>query len=110
MKNKIINHFAQCAKILFIALCAVSCKTPTDVVYLQDIQPNVTMALQEERAIRLQPGDRLSIIIHSKNTELVDMFNLQLKGNSPKGSYSYYTVNDAGQIDMPVLGVIDVEG
>ena len=48
-----------------VALMVASCKTPTNVVYLQDIQPNISMALQEERAIRLQPGDRLSILIHS---------------------------------------------
>lgn len=110
MKNRNFRYFAICAKIFFVAIMAVSCKTPTDVVYLQDIQSNITMALQEEKPIRLQPGDRLRIIIHSKNEELVGMFNLQISGTTESGSYSLYTVNSAGQIDMPVLGIIDVEG
>lgn len=93
-----------------VALMVASCKTPTNVVYLQDIQPNISMALQEERAIRLQPGDRLSIIIHSKNSEMVEMFNLSTKNLSGSNGVSLYTVDASGKIDMPVLGLIDVEG
>lgn len=97
-------------KFAVVALMVISCKTPTNVVYLQDIQPNISMALQEERFIRLQPGDRLSIIIHSKNSEMAEMFNLSTRNLSSTGGVSLYTVDASGKIDMPVIGLVEVEG
>lgn len=89
------------------------CKAPEKVVYLQDIQPNVTVALQEVQTITLQPGDRLSINVYSRDRELVKMFNLYNEGNysyGNSGRNSCYTVDEEGKIDMPVLGIITAEG
>ena len=104
--------------ILFFALggfLMVSCGTAEKIVYVQDIQPNVSMALQEVKPITLKPGDKLNIIVHSRDQEVADMFNLNRSTNNNgasdgKGSYSYYTVDENGKIDMPILGPISAEG
>ena len=62
-KHTLSHSFVHILQLVVAVFMITSCKTPTNVVYLQDIQPNISMALQEERAIRLQPGDRLSVII-----------------------------------------------
>ncbi len=92
-----------------------SCGTAEKIVYVQDIQPNVSMALQEVKPIRLKPGDKLNIIVHSRDQEVADMFNLNPNSlnsgtTDGKGSYSYYTVDENGKIDMPILGPIAAEG
>lgn len=96
--------------IVFIAIFT-SCKTPSDIIYLQDIQPNITIALQETKKLTLKSGDKLNIVVYSRDQELVKMFNIQSlsEGRTSKID-SYYTVNQEGQIDMPVLGKITVEG
>lgn len=87
------------------------CGAATKVVYLQDIQPNTTIALQEVKPITLQPGDKLSIVVHSRDQELAQLFNIS-GGNTGSGAsqYSVYTVNGDGKIDMPILGPITAEG
>lgn len=88
-----------------------SCKTNSKVVYLQDIQSNIAIALQEVKEITLKPGDKLNIVVYSRDQKLVKMFNLisMSEGNNSREN-SYYTVNKEGQIDMPILGLISVEG
>lgn len=92
-----------------------SCKSPQKVVYIEDIQPNKLIALQEEKPMRLKPGDKLSIIVHSRDKEIVSMFNLSTgvngtTGTGNAGGHSTYTVDDQGNIDMPILGPINVNG
>ena len=108
-----------CISVFILLACTfslLSCSTPTKVVYLQDIQPNITVALQEAKDITLQPGDKLSIVVYSRDRELVQMFNLGHSVNASSetsGSNnrnSFYTVNKDGKIDIPVLGLISVEG
>ena len=96
--------------VLFSAIVLTSCSSSKKVVYLQDIQPNVSMMLQEAQAIRLQPGDKLSIVVHSRDKELVSIFNLFDGTGEGNGNHSLYTVDDRGYIDMPVLGPVKAEG
>ena len=96
--------------ILISAVLLTSCSASKQVVYLQDIQPNVSMMLQEAQAIRLQPGDKLSIVVHSRDKELVSIFNLFDGTGEGNGNHSLYTVDDRGYIDMPVLGPVKAEG
>ena len=111
------NKFIRIVIAVFTAaFLLVSCSAARKVVYLQDIQPNVSMLLQEVQSIRLQPGDKLSIIIHSRDKEIVQMFNLfdgtgygGINGYG-NGNHSLYTVDDRGYIDMPVLGPVKVGG
>lgn len=101
--------------VLVVLLSLASCHTATtQVAYLQDLMPNVSVALQEEQPIRLSKGDMVSIVVHGRDEEIVKMFNL---GNATNNSASaggndhmQYTVDENGQIDMPILGPIAVSG
>ncbi len=99
--------------VLAVPVAAVAlmtaCSTPKDVTYLQDIQSNVLVATQQVKEIKLQPGDKLDIVVHSRDKDLADMFN-QADTRSAGNTYSYYTVDAGGQIDMPVLGMLSVAG
>lgn len=107
MKNNLLNRLLP---LIAGALLLTSCGASRKVVYLQDIQPNVPLILQEVKSIRLQPGDKLSIVIHSRDRELVSIFNLFDGAGEGNGNHALYTVDDRGYIDMPVLGPIKAEG
>lgn len=107
MKSKLCNRFLP---MLLASMLLASCGAAKKVVYLQDIQPDVSLMVQEVQAIRLQPGDKLSIIIHSRDRELMSIFNILDGTGDGNGSHSLYTVDDRGYLDMPVLGPIKAEG
>lgn len=92
------------------ACCVLTSCSSKRVVYLQDIQPNVSLVLQQVQSIRLQPGDKINIIIHGRDREVVQIFNLMDGSGSGAGRHLDYTVDDRGYIDMPILGPIKVEG
>lgn len=97
---------------LGIALLS-SCKTPHDITYLQDVSVNVPIQTQTDGSIRFQPGDKLSIYVHSRDEKLMQLFNLArnvTSGNDNMGRQYAYTVNDNGEIDFPVLGMVKIQG
>lgn len=95
-----------------------SCGSSKDVVYFQDLKPGVSeLKLAQSQVITVQPNDKLSIIVNSRDPQLTDMFNLPFVskqiGNSSNGTpqgLSGYTVNSNGDIDFPVLGTVHVAG
>ena len=105
--KKYVYLFVLCAGLL------TSCKTPRDITYLQDVTEYVPIKTQTDGTIRFQPGDKLSIYVHSRDEKLMQLFNLSrnvISGSSNMSSQYAYTVNDAGQIDFPVLGMVKVQG
>ncbi len=96
------------------ALLFTSCKTPKDITYLQDVDNNKPIATQADGSIRFQPGDKLSIYVHSRDPQLMDLFNLVqgTAGNisTNNGGMYAYTVDKSGAIDFPVLGAVPVQG
>lgn len=106
------NLLYQCLSLLATVLILASCASINKVTYLQDIQPNVSVALQEVSKIKLEPGDKISIVVHGRDQDIVKMFNLfdgQMNNQSMQ-EHSYYTVDESGLIDMPILGPISVAG
>ena len=97
-------------------LLFASCKTPTNITYLQDVNENVPIKTQGDGYIRFQPGDKLSIYVHSRDEKLMELFNISGRngGNNMMSgggqNYAPYTVDDNGEIDFPVLGSIKIEG
>lgn len=121
MKTKLNMTFKK--NILFalcIALMAmVSCGTVKDIAYFQNKVVNEPEAIDKHAGIVIQPKDMLSIVVSSRNPELVAMFNLPVvsyQAGSEVVSSGYnqrlmgYVVDNDGGIDFPVLGPIQVSG
>jgi polysaccharide export outer membrane protein len=85
---------------------------------LHDANINSPTKIQNRQEITILPYDRLSIVISSKPPELATPFNLTSVSSSVDGVSSsldqrhqlYYTVNKNGNIELPILGEIHVEG
>lgn len=102
---------------LLFCLLLTSCRTARKVIYLQDATNHETIIIPAGGELTIQPQDRLSIIVSSKNPKLATLFNLPVvtytAGNNSTSSYNQlvgYTVNPEGNIQFPVLGAVKVEG
>ena len=99
------------------ALLLTSCKTPQDIAYLQDVYENVPIQTQSDGFIRFQPGDKLSIYVHSRDEQLMNLFNISgrnggynMMSQGYGQNYAPYTVDNNGEVDFPVLGNIKIAG
>ena len=111
-------------KILSLAitvLVAVSCSTPKEITYFQDLQPDVTeLSVTGPVEIRIRPKDKLSILVNAQDPKLTNLFNLPIVsqqigqensgGSGTSRGVSGYTVDTEGFINFPVLGKVKVEG
>ncbi len=114
LKNK-IPHILLLGMVLLLAGCSASRK----IAYMQDVRSDVRREVATV-PVTAQPGDKISIVVNSKNPELADMFNLPIMthriGQSMNSGYNYnqqmssYTVDSNGNIDFPILGELHVEG
>lgn len=106
--------------LFFIALLA-SCTTTKKVTYFQDLGNGDTKTITTlPNKIKMMPGDKLSIIVNSKDPELVALFNLTIptrtfgsettQTNRGGGNVAAYTIDSYGNIDFPVIGKINIEG
>ena len=105
---------------LSIALMAmVSCSTVKDIAYFQNKVVNEPEAIDKHAGIVIQPKDMLSIVVSSRNPELVAMFNLpvisyqagsEVVAGAGQQRLLGYVVDNNGYIDFPVLGPIKVAG
>ena len=113
--------FCKILSLTLMVLAAVSCSTPKEISYFQDLQPGVTeLTITDPVEIKVRPKDKLSILINAQDQKLTNMFNLpivsQQIGQESTGSsgtsrgVSGYTVDTDGYIIFPVLGKIKVEG
>ena len=113
--------FIKILSLTLMVLAAVSCSTPKEISYFQDLQPGVTeLAITDPVEIKVRPKDKLSILVNAQDPKLTNMFNLpivsQQLGQESTGSsgtsrgVSGYTVDSFGDINFPVLGKIRVEG
>ncbi len=105
---------------LTVAFCAYSCASTKQISYFQDIPQGYTEQMDVVGPITVQPDDKVSILVNSKDPELANLFNLPIitryagtnnAGTTPMpGGVSGYTVDSEGNIDFPVLGEIRVAG
>lgn len=114
--NRFIHLMAACLTLL----CLESCVSSRKVAYMQDVGSGVRSEGIAQVPVSVWPGDKISIVVNSKNPELAEMFNLPVIthriGQPMNSSYNYsqqmssYTVDSNGNIDFPVLGEIHVAG
>lgn len=126
---KKFTDFRKWIGVAVIAVTLGAC-TPKNITYIQDFEENMVVESTKRKAMRVQPEDKLSIIVHSKDPELAALFNLPVIANnvgdvasglgSGSGSMSRnysasqgvssYTVSAEGTIDFPVLGTLHIGG
>ncbi|MDR1743517.1 MAG: polysaccharide biosynthesis/export family protein [Dysgonamonadaceae bacterium] len=112
-----LKNFLLASAFLFILN---SCSPVKNIAYLQDLQYGETEDLSKTSEITVKPGDKISIVVNSKDPLLADLFNLpiishrvgysQLSSLNQSQQISCYTVDQEGKIDFPVLGKVDVAG
>lgn len=113
-----------------VAMTGVTgCGTPKDVTYFQDTTPETVINLAQAQPIVARPGDKLIILVNTKDPAISALFNLpaysarfdapgklsgQLNntGGVPISSSetASYTVSPEGDIDFPVLGKLKITG
>ena len=104
--------------LLAAALVMSSCAVPTNIAYFQNRLVDQPEKIDKHAGIVIQPKDMLSIVVSSRNPELVVMFNLPVVSyqagsetvNSGYQKLIGYVVDNDGYIDFPVLGRIKVAG
>ena len=101
-----------------ICFLLASCNSSKKVVYFQDVDKEEKQTVEQSYEIVIQKKDILSIMVNSKDPELVVPFNMPLVSYQlgPDGAQNYtqrilgYTVDSEGNIDFPILGQLHVEG
>lgn len=113
-----------------VAMAGVTgCSTPKDVTYFQDTTPETVINLAQAQPIVARPGDKLVILVSTKDPAISALFNLpaysarfdapgkmsgQLNNSAgvPTSSTetASYTVGPDGYIDFPILGKLKVSG
>lgn len=104
--------------LFFIGLFFTSCVPTKDLIYLQDKDNNGTVQAINpvaSKPYRLQTNDIVSIDIRAIDPKLVQMFstgneNQQNNQSEQTLYFNGYTVNDHGNIRIPVLGELNVLG
>lgn len=105
--------------LLTMLFVATSCGSVKDIAYFQNKVVNDPEKIDKHAGIVIQPKDMLSIVVSSKNPELVAMFNLpvvsyQAGSEIVESGYNQkllgYVVDNDGNIDFPILGVMNVAG
>lgn len=110
------------------AVFILSACTPKNITYMQDFNEEVVIENAKRKAMRIQPEDKVQIIVHSKDPELAALFNLPVVANNSRSlglssgsgtvtrnyssseGMSSYTVSPEGTIEFPVLGTLHVAG
>ena len=109
----------KCVFFLFISISLVltSCIPTQDLIYLQkkdsaEVENSISAVMA--KPYRLQTNDVLSVSIKAIDPKLVTIFNTTNQGEAGKSESGLYfegfTVDDHGNIRMPVLGDLNVIG
>lgn len=115
-----LNLSYTVAAVLLLLLS--SCKPKQNINYMENIESVALQASEHNSTFTIQPGDQLSISITAKDMDVVKPFNQNFSstensqysasnGNlSPQAKISSnpsYIVDSKGNIDFPVLGIIN---
>lgn len=124
MRLSIRSLSLQAAFFLFAVWATCSCSAPSQVTYFQDLRPGESeQKVVAATEIKVRPGDKLSIIVNSRDPQLTQLFNLPYVAqqigqgvvtvnstSTNSQGVSGYTVDEQGMIDFPVLGKIEIAG
>lgn len=117
MKKTMIGRLL---KLLVVAVLLDGCAAPK-IAYFQDAYSGSAEQIATGADIRVQPEDKISIVVNSRDPLLANLFNLPVISRTIGATtgqtnafydrgVSGYTVNKKGEIDFPVLGRIHIAG
>lgn len=99
---------------------ATSCATRKEVVYFQEVNNGQTLHTSMPAQIVLNPLDKVSILVNSKDATLSALFNLpvaayrvgvgELSTLNSTQQVSLYTVSTEGDVILPTLGKVHIAG
>ena len=98
------------------AFCALpGCTSSKDILYFQDIDQVTPEKIEAQYEPVIMKDDKLQIIVSGPDKSVVMPYNFTLSNNTTTGYTSTssvvpYLVDSHGEIDMPGLGRIHVEG
>lgn len=105
-----------------VAVVAAGCVTQKRMMYMRDANAEKAEALNAEFSSKshtiIRNGDALTIFVSALDQEAVTPYNLPTVVYSTPGSKTvqttstlqYYTVNERGDVTLPVLGAVHVAG
>lgn len=105
-----------------VAVCASSCVTQKKMTYMREITASsadsINAHFTPKSEITIKPADVLTIFVSALDQEAVAPYNLYMVNFNDPGSTQVrttpnlltYRVDEEGNIEMPVLGKLHVEG
>lgn len=103
--------------LLLILMFICSCASVKNISYFQDSTNGTTNIVAKPQVIKVQPEDKISIVVNSKDPMLMQLVNLvdaniRVSGqsNTTGSEVVGYTVSNQGNIEFPVLGKVHVAG
>jgi len=122
------KHTLNLIALYLFLLALTSCHTKKQILYMQNVPIEQVIKMNKKSIVRIQPEDKLNIIVTSRNPELARLFNKMSSSQygestmqtsmtttsigikSQSGKYNIpYRVSDKGNIDFPILGTLHVE-
>lgn len=120
-----LKQLFLCGAAALAVAFATSCSSSKDISYFQDLKPGQESILTNMTAVKLQPNDKVTIIVSTTDSRLNSLFNLPVANNNlasngatsdgslssgMSGNVAPYTVDSKGDINFPVLGRLHVAG
>ena len=100
---------ARCLAAVAVITMAIACATPKNTRYLQDLEYGTPYEVLPAPDLVIQAGDVLNIQVYSENASLAEPFNAVAGEASAKKAVAY-VVDQEGDIDFPVFGLLHVAG
>lgn len=111
------SSFASLLIVLVLAVGSTSCIPQKDLTYLQvpEGEPSDSLYKIERQKYLIQENDILNVTVRSFDESAANAFNSSRVSNVQNAGDGYfyltgYSVNSLGNIDLPVVGAVTVEG
>lgn len=114
MRKQMLQRIFQ----LLVAVALFSGCAAPKIAYFQDVYAGSAETIATGTDIRVQPEDKISIVVNSRDPLLTNLFNLPVStrrvgetvSTYRDGAISGYTIDKEGNIDFPVLGKLHIGG
>ncbi len=104
---------------LLCGILASSCIPQSRLLYLQDKHDSGSLIPDDDKRYRVQAGDILYVRVMTTDPDVYDLFNIDERGTyrattgdvgDPHMFLYGYSVNSQGNIELPVIGEVNVAG